>query len=433
MKKRFRSISKRFIAIALTLVTLAGMIAIATPLKAEAASSAVSSVSSYRVNTSGNYAVKDKTASVRTSASIFSATYARLDKGAILKISGSNGNYYKTVMDNRTLYIKKSDVQKASSNTAAKFYYTSLSAALRSGPYEKAAKVTTVAKGQLLTVVGSLKNNVGNQWHIVSYNGKLLYVYAGNLKAAAKVTLQVSGATNTVGVNSSLQLKAKTQPTGLTVSWSSSNKTVATVDAQGRVKGVNPGNAVITAKIGNYLTATYQVNVNLLLKVKTVKQTKNYTCSAAAALAVLRYQNKAANVSDTTLYKSTQSYVYLTSNALNKYLGSGTYTYSTFSKISSYEQAIIRSLKQGSPVIARVAFSKGYFNYNSSGHYTTITGIYYDAQGCAWLKLADSFVHNYKSNTYTNAGTGTVDIPLKTLYNYGTYSGRSAIWLIYNP
>ena len=206
MKKRFYSISKRFVALALTLVTLFGMAAMATPLKAEAAASPVSSVSSYRVNTSGYYVVKDKTAYVRTGANIFYSSYAKLDKGAVLKINGSSGSYYKTIIDNRTLYIKKSDVQKAPSNTSAKFYYTSQSAALRSGPYEKSTKVTTVAKGQLLTVVGTLKNNIGNQWRIVSYNGKLLYVYAGNLKAAAKVTLQVSGATNTVGVNSSLQL-----------------------------------------------------------------------------------------------------------------------------------------------------------------------------------------------------------------------------------
>lgn len=50
-----------------------------------------------------------------------------------------------------------------------------------------------------------------------------------------------------------------------------------------------------------------------------------------------------------------------------------------------------------------------------------------------WACLVDSYVHNYSGNSYTNPSAGTVQIPLKTLYNYGTYGGKSAIYLIYNP
>ena len=45
----------------------------------------------------------------------------------------------------------------------------------------------------------------------------------------------------------------------------------------------------------------------------------------------------------------------------------------------------------------------------------------------------DSFVDRYKSNSYANKDTGIVHVPLSEMYKYGTYGGKSSIYLIYNP
>ena len=50
------------------------------------------------------------------------------------------------------------------------------------------------------------------------------------------------------------------EATDKTVTWTSSDDTIAKVDANGLVKGIQPGNAVITAKAGD-CSATCQVTV----------------------------------------------------------------------------------------------------------------------------------------------------------------------------
>ena len=428
-----KSISKRLLAVALVLVTLFGVICIAAPVQAEAATISASGSSTTTVtNSSKTYIVTAKTAKLRNSTSWLAGTYATLNKGALITITGSKGDHYKVNVAGTTYYIKKSEVSKAPTYTSGTWYYTTKTAPLRTGPYDTAKTAISLAKNELVSVVGTLKNKYNNTWLIVSYAGNLYYLYSSNASKTGNITLRISGNSNTLSVGKTLSLQASTSPSGLKVTWSTSNSSVATVDSKGNVRGVKPGNVVITAKINNVVTVTYKLSVYLKLNVKTVRQTTSYTCSAAASLAVLRYYGKSTTTSDTTLYKSTDGYVYKIVNVLNKQLGADTYRYKTFTSKSAYEAAIVNSLKQGSPVIARVAFPKEYFNYKSSGHYTTITGIEYDSNGRAWLLVVDSYAHNYKSNSYTNASAGTVRVPLDVLYQYGTYGGKSSIYLIYN-
>ena len=73
-----------------------------------------------------------------------------------------------------------------------------------------------------------------------------------------------------VGENSTLT--ATINPSNATdkkVTWSSSNKSVATVDSNGKVVAVGPGTAVITAKVGNKtVTCTVTVTENVTYSVK---------------------------------------------------------------------------------------------------------------------------------------------------------------------
>lgn len=62
----------------------------------------------------------------------------------------------------------------------------------------------------------------------------------------------------------SIQLEATVGPSNATdksLTWSSSNSAVATVDQNGLVTGVSPGHAVITVKSSNDLTLTCEVNI----------------------------------------------------------------------------------------------------------------------------------------------------------------------------
>ena len=422
---------KRTLTLVLVICTL---MALAVP--AFAASGNSSTVSKLKVDTSGGnyYIVKSDNAPVRPKASFASFPDFFLDSGSLVKVTGTSDSYYKVDMNGSTRYIKKSDVKKAGSSFSAQIYYTVTKCPLRPTPFE-GKTTTTLAKNSVVTGVSILTNNRGNVWVGALHNGQIHYVYVENLKKAKSVTLTVSGPSNSVDTRSTLQLNASVNPAALNkVTWSSNNTKVATVDQNGLVTGVYAGNAVITATLNGLTQASWNVTVtsNVKLDVKVYRQTTNYTCSAASALAVLRYYGKETSTKDTTLYKSINGYVGQLTTALNKRLNNS-YKYQIFKNQSDYEKAIYNSLAQGSPVIARVKFQKGYFNYSSNGHYTTICGMYKDSSGKTWLILVDSFVDRYKSNSYANKDTGIVHVPLSEMYKYGTYGGKSSIYLIYNP
>lgn len=73
-----------------------------------------------------------------------------------------------------------------------------------------------------------------------------VYIYAGGGQAAASVVLNTHATTITEG--DTVTLTATTKPAGETVTWSSSDSTVADVSG-GVVEGAGEGNAIITASI----------------------------------------------------------------------------------------------------------------------------------------------------------------------------------------
>lgn len=432
MKKNF---IRRTLSIILALITLIGAASPAV-LGVSAAgekTSASASISSVAVNTSKNFYTVKKETALRSSTSIFYSKLATLPKGAVIQTSGDSGDYYKVKLSiegqNKTYYVKKADLKAASKTTNATFCYTINNAAIRQAPCAEGTKLMNASKGSVLKILSKITNNHGNVWYVIlTDTGSVAYVYSSNVKTFSKLTLTVSS-DKYITTGTPAQITYSVTPSAVKgISFSSSNAGIATVNSSGVLNGVAGGDAVITANIAGLVSASVSVNVSL--GVKVYRQTKNYTCSAASALAALRYLGKCTNKKDTDIYTGT--YVYMVRDNLNKYLGSGTYRWDTFKSQASYEQAIRASLAQNCPVVARVAFSKGYFNYTSSGHYTTIVGIYNGGDGRVWLKLVDSFANHYNSNDYTDATTGIVHIPLEELYKYGTYGGASDIYLIYN-
>ena len=96
---------------------------------------------------------------------------------------------------------------------------------------------------------------------------------ANNKKDTYQFTVKKYIDINSVSLNTSsielqksgsYKLKATINPTNAseqTITWTSSNTSVATVDSNGTVKGISPGQATITAKTSNGKTAVCNVNV----------------------------------------------------------------------------------------------------------------------------------------------------------------------------
>lgn len=85
--------------------------------------------------------------------------------------------------------------------------------------------------------------------------------------AAQAKTLRLNYAKANLQVGKAGVLKAKVNPSGSAVSWSSSDSSVATVNQSGRVTGVSAGTAVITAASGS-------LSAQCVVTVKPVKITK---------------------------------------------------------------------------------------------------------------------------------------------------------------
>lgn len=86
----------------------------------------------------------------------------------------------------------------------------------------------------------------------------------------SSIKLSKSSLSLKVGENSTLTVTINpSNATDKKVTWSSSNKSVATVDSNGKVVAVGPGTAVITAKVGNKtVTCTVTVTENVTYSVK---------------------------------------------------------------------------------------------------------------------------------------------------------------------
>jgi uncharacterized protein YjdB len=102
--------------------------------------------------------------------------------------------------------------------------------------------------------------------------------------AATTIKLNKSSASVNAGETVALTAKITPKKTTDTVKWSTSNKTVATVDANGIVTGIKGGTVTITAKTTGGLTATCTVTV----KVPSVSVSLNKTTATVKVKKTLK-------------------------------------------------------------------------------------------------------------------------------------------------
>ncbi len=122
-----------------------------------------------------------------------------------------------------------------------------------------------------------------------------------------KVTLNKTSATLTVG--KTMTLKATLSPKKATskLTWTSSNKKIATVDSSGKVKGVKAGTATITVKTANGKKATCKVTVitqkqayiNEVIRLVNAERTKRGLSKLTTTTALGKAANKRATETHT--------------------------------------------------------------------------------------------------------------------------------------
>ena len=269
---------RRLVALLLVVLTVGSLSVF--PASAASSVSKSDSTSTATVSTQGGgWYVSTRDVKVKTKATNVSATYATLDKGSLVQLTSYNKYWFKLSMGGSTYYVAKDSFKSAGNSFSGHYTYTTKKAAVRSGPQEACSKTETVAKGNVVTVIGHLTNKAGNGWTLLYLNNKVRYVYDGNIRddVCVQVKLTVTGSSATVKTAGTLKLTAAFSPSAITnqVTWTSSNAKVATVNAKGVVTGISAGNATITATVDGILSVDFPITVSpkISLSVDKLKQT----------------------------------------------------------------------------------------------------------------------------------------------------------------
>lgn len=316
---------------------------------------------------------------------------------------------------------------------AAKKQYlevTKDNAPIRAKASEKGKIVQRCPKGVILEAEGSKINLYLNKWYKVRWKGDVCFIYSGNVKKVSlsnftgALRLNKGDAKLNVSGSDTLRLKCTLKETGKTqssVTWSTSDKSVATVK-NGVVQARKPGTATITAKHPFYgTTVKCRITVVDSKKLSTTarEQSNNNCCSGAASSVVLQNRlGSSFRKTDLDLFKEmgNSGVVYKVVNLLNKYLGKNTYEYVLKKNQKAYEDAVIASIRKGYPVIALVRITdKTYFKYTSNGHFTVINGYDVDKDGNVTFHVTDSFK--------TSKNGGQFKVPAKTFFSYSKSHG----------
>lgn len=140
--------------------------------------------------------------------------------------------------------------------------------------YAGASADAITAGGTLMTVAFQVKDT--SQSKKITFEILPVEMYQGDTAVALpqetiktevtvskkeETAVKLSQTTATVAKGKTIQLKAAVTPEAQTLTWSTSDKKVATVDKDGKVKGVKGGTANITATTADGASATCKVTV----------------------------------------------------------------------------------------------------------------------------------------------------------------------------
>ncbi len=129
-------------------------------------------------------------------------------------------------------------------------------------------------------------------------------VKSGTIAHRVKVVVQnpkvtVSASSKSVNRNKTLKLTAKSNLSGVKVTWSISNKKIAKVSAKGVVTGLRKGTVTVTAKItykGKTYKGTYKVTVNTAKPDVTITTSSKEYITTLDKITINNYGSKAITI-----------------------------------------------------------------------------------------------------------------------------------------
>ncbi len=183
------------------------------------------------------------------------------------KWSTVNPNSYSTLLSSNT--VSYANGKKQSTSHRYSFNITAAVKGWKSGAYSQ-------NKGILFKASSSVENGGGEQYKTFASYNRASYKPSLTITYTSKLSLSVD--CNHLAVGQEKKIVCKTVPSGLSVSWSSNQPSVATVNNAGLVTGISEGNVSITASYYDASTGTTQSEV-IFLFVKDslgIQNGKNY-------------------------------------------------------------------------------------------------------------------------------------------------------------
>lgn len=178
--------------------------------------------------------------------------------------------------------------------------------------YEGGYTTTVVITESMLAEYDTTKT--GSQDIIVQYGGQKAS-FPITVDDISITSVNITGESNNLQKGASMQLKATVKPenaTIQTVTWSSSNTQVATVDATGKVTALQTGDTTITATASNGISGQYSIKVtapcvSLTLNKESLAMYKGETATLTATLSPV-------DTTDTVSWKSSNANIVTVDN-----------------------------------------------------------------------------------------------------------------------
>jgi uncharacterized protein YjdB len=191
----------------------------------------------------------------------------------------------------------------------------------------------------------------------------LCFLISAMVPVSASAAVKLNKKSVTVNVKKNYTLKL-TGASGK-VTWSSSNKKIATVSSKGVVKGVKKGNCKITAKAGK---KSYTCKVTVKQPVTSVKLNKTSASLEAGNIVTLKAtaSPSTANTKTVTWSSSDTSIATVSDEGVVKGVGNGTATITAIAKDGSGKQASCKvtvfGVKDQSTKVASVYLHPSYIS-----------------------------------------------------------------------
>ncbi len=274
---------------------------------------------------------------------------------------------------------------------------------------------STVTSGY--TVSGFSSSSAGTKTITVSYGGKSAS-FSVNVKTPS-IALNV--ASKTLNVGGTYTLTATTDPSGRSVSWTTSNSSVATVSG-GTVTAKGAGSATITAKI-TYNSKTYTKTCTVTVTGKTLKLITVNTKPSKLTYYIGDSFSTSGMVIGLTYTDGTTSTItsgYTVSGFSSSSAGTKTITVSYGGKSASF------SVNVKTPSIALNVASK---TIKTGDTYTLTATTDPSGRSVSWT-TSNSSVATVSGGTVAAKGAGTATITAKITYNSNTYTKTCTVTVI---